>query len=183
MSAAERDREHRSGSQPLRCLPVDSWIYIRIVTPHALSGSQTQSRKPCGRVELHTDVWRDRTRCRAADNVAFLDQGDRNTVGTGQCESAFRNQLQNFEEQEFISSAAALSGTVAGGFACSLSNSFMKSGEGEQRLQSIAPRGRDIARTTLRNYRGGDCRLQFRGEADFCLARASGHESRYSTSL
>jgi len=58
-------------------VPVDSGIYIRIVTPHALSGSQTQSRKACGRVELHTDVWRDRTRCRAADNVTFLNQGNR----------------------------------------------------------------------------------------------------------
>src|SRR5438477_11063725 len=84
-------------SQPLRCLPIDSWISICIVTPHALSRAQTQSREACGRLELHADVWCDRTRCRAADNVAFLNQGDCNTIGTGQCESAFRNQLQNFE--------------------------------------------------------------------------------------
>jgi hypothetical protein len=58
----------------------------------------------------------------------------------------------------------------------------MKSGESQQSLQGIASGDRYFPNAAVGGFRAGENRLQFLGEADFCLARASGHESGYSTS-
>src|SRR5581483_1923952 len=121
-------------------------IRLSVVAADTLPGSQTKTGEARIKVQFYAHVWHVRSGGCPADTLTFVHQCDRNPIGSGEGQRAFRNQLQNFKEQKLIRIPAGGRGSAAESrFASTtLFDLFVQGREGEQSLQRIAARDRDL---------------------------------------
>src|SRR5207248_6890252 len=119
-------------------LRIHSRIRLSVIAADDPPSTEARPRKSRVRIQAHPRIRRDGAGRGTADDCVILGERDGNSVGPGNRQGAFGNQLQHFVENKLLqlpNVLGSLARTVLEGFA--LSDLLVERGKSEKRLQSL----------------------------------------------